>query len=274
MNAFNRVFSVVALIVLLVTGVLTLLAPAVITGIVAGIDLGIKSLSNNSGAESWSPAEWAIRVLFTLFWIAILAGLLWLELRKPDFRSVQVMRSTGSGRLRVSTKAITDRVRQRVDGLSGIISSTVEISAQNKAIAVRLDVLASHDTDLVLKGEEIVGAVRNVVQDELGLKLFAKPVVTMKAAPAPKNIFPQFNILNRNRKEEPAQLPPGARPMDMPVDDAIEGEVQPVRPQASQPTRPPASPFDSDIGDNTDGDDSAAPADEATPVRPSEPAKP
>ena len=32
MNAFNRVFSVVALIVLLVTGVLTLLAPAVITG--------------------------------------------------------------------------------------------------------------------------------------------------------------------------------------------------------------------------------------------------
>lgn len=262
MNAFNRVFSIVALIILLVMGVFALLAPNLITGIVASIDAGIRTMSNNTG-DGWSPAEWAIRVLFTLFWIAALVGLLWLELRKPDFRSVQVMRSSGSGRLRVSTKAITDRVRQRIDGLSGIISSTVEISAQNKAIAVRLDVLSAHDTDLVLKGEEIVGAVRNVVQDELGLKLFAKPVVTMKAAPAPKNLFPQFNILNRNRKDAQAQLPPGARPMDIPTDDALEGEVRPAR------------PFDNDIEDAVDTNTTSSTNDEieVEPVAPNEPSK-
>jgi hypothetical protein len=207
-------------------------------------------------------------VLFTLVWIGVLVGLLWLELRKPDFRSVQVMRSTGSGRLRVSTKAITDRVRQRVDSLSGIINSTVEISAQNKAIAVRLDVLSAHDTDLVLKGEEIVGAVRNVVQDELGLKLFAKPVVTMKAAPAPKNIFPQFNILNRNRKEEQAQLPPGARPMDIPTDDALDAEVRPARPFANDIEDAASSAATSPAA--------ASPTDEieVEPATPTEPSKP
>ncbi len=258
MNAFNRVFSIIALIILLVMGIFSLLAPNLITGIITSIDAGIKTLSNNTG-EGWSPAEWAIRLLFTLVWVGVVVGLLWLELRKPDFRSVQVMRSTGSGRLRVSTKAITDRVRQRVDSLSGIINSTVEISAQNKAIAVRLDVLSAHDTDLVLKGEEIVGAVRNVVQDELGLKLFAKPVVTMKAAPAPKNIFPQFNILNRNRKEEPAQLTAGARPMDIPSDDALEGEVR------------PAKPFENDI---VDSDPSPTDEIEVEPATPNEPSKP
>jgi len=258
MNAFNRVFSIIALIILLVIGIFSLLAPNLITGIITSIDAGIKTLSNNTG-EGWSPAEWAIRLLFTLVWIGVVVGLLWLELRKPDFRSVQVMRSTGSGRLRVSTKAITDRVRQRVDSLSGIINSTVEISAQNKAIAVHLDVLSAHDTDLVLKGEEIVGAVRNVVQDELGLKLFAKPVVTMKAAPAPKNIFPQFNILNRNRKEEPAQLTAGARPMDIPSDDALEGEVR------------PAKPFENDIVDSDPPPTDEIEVEPATPNQPSKP---
>jgi len=258
MNAFNRVFSIIALIILLVMGIFSLLAPNLITGIITSIDAGIKTLSNNTG-EGWSPAEWAIRLLFTLVWIGVVVGLLWLELRKPDFRSVQVMRSTGSGRLRVSTKAITDRVRQRVDSLSGIINSTVEISAQNKAIAVHLDVLSAHDTDLVLKGEEIVGAVRNVVQDELGLKLFAKPVVTMKAAPAPKNIFPQFNILNRNRKEEPAQLTAGARPMDIPSDDALEGEVR------------PAKPFENDIVDSDPPPTDEIEVEPATPNQPSKP---
>jgi len=258
MNAFNRVFSIIALIILLVIGIFSLLAPNLITGIITSIDAGIKTLSNNTG-EGWSPAEWAIRLLFTLVWVGVVVGLLWLELRKPDFRSVQVMRSTGSGRLRVSTKAITDRVRQRVDSLSGIINSTVEISAQNKAIAVHLDVLSAHDTDLVLKGEEIVGAVRNVVQDELGLKLFAKPVVTMKAAPAPKNIFPQFNILNRNRKEEPAQLTAGARPMDIPSDDALEGEVR------------PAKPFENDIADSDPPPTDEIEVEPATPNQPSKP---
>jgi|GEM_PF-1492664 len=258
MNAFNRVFSIIALIILLVIGIFSLLAPNLITGIITSIDAGIKTLSNNTG-EGWSPAEWAIRLLFTLVWVGVVVGLLWLELRKPDFRSVQVMRSTGSGRLRVSTKAITDRVRQRVDSLSGIINSTVEISAQNKAIAVHLDVLSAHDTDLVLKGEEIVGAVRNVVQDELGLKLFAKPVVTMKAAPAPKNIFPQFNILNRNRKEEPAQLTAGARPMDIPSDDALEGEVR------------PAKPFENDIVDSDPPPTDEIEVEPATPNQPSKP---
>jgi hypothetical protein len=207
MNAFNRIFSVIALIAILVVGVLVLVFPGVLIGLIQSLDTTIKSLSGNANGSAMF-AEAAVRILFTLLFVGLMVALLWLELRRSGIRSVQVMRHNGKGRLRVTAKAVEDRIHQRIDALPGVINSTVVIKAQNRALAVKLDVLAAHDTDLVLKGEEIVGAVRNVVQDDLGLKLFARPEVTMKAAPPPRSFLPNINSILNRRKEEPipAQL--------------------------------------------------------------------
>lgn len=224
MNRFNRIFTIVALVFLTIFGAATLLVPEALAGLI--ISTG-QSVNNISGGTP--VAQWAVRILLTLVFVGIMGLLLWMELRQSGVRSILVMRSTGSGKLRVSVKAIGDRVKEGVNGLSGVISADVLVNARKNALALKLDVLTSHGTDLVVKGEEIVGTVRNIVQEQLGLKLFAKPDITLKAAPAPRLNFSQLNILRRDRRE-PEQLPPASRNDNL---DIVDGEATSIPPQPS-----------------------------------------
>ncbi len=237
MNSFNRIFTIVALAVLMILGATTLLVPQLLANLVLAIG---ESVNNISGGTA--VAQWSVRILLTLVYVGALALVLWAELRQSGVRSILVMRSTGSGKLRVSIKAIQDRVKEAVNGLSGVINTEIVVTARKNALALKLDVLTTHGTDLVIKGEEIVGTVRNVVQEQLGLKLFAKPDVTLKAAPAPRLNLSQLNILRRDRRE-PEQLPAGrnnSQPeatVDVDESMIVEGEATHVN--RNEPTQAP-----------------------------------
>ena len=243
MNAFNRIFTIVTAIEFMVVGVLALAFPNVLMGLMTGLQASIKAISNNT-AETASLAEIAVRILLVLVWLALFAGLLWMELRKTNAASIQVMRTAGGSKVNVTTKAVQDRVRQKVDAISQVLDATVTIVAKKKALeAIQIYSVVAHDTDLVSKGKEIENAVRQVVQEELGLNLMTEPTVTLKAAPPPRSFFPQLNILNRGKKDEPAQvqLPSAPKPTYTPPDDAIDADARAVEPsQASAPSPEPA----------------------------------
>ena len=232
MNKFNRIFTIVALVFLMLFGAATLLVPDALASLIITIGQSVNNISGGTPV-----AQWAVRILLTLVYVGIMGLLLWMELRQSGVRSILVMRSTGSGKLRVSIKAIQDRVKEGVNGLSGVISADVMVNARKNALALKLDVLTTHGTDLVVKGEEIVGTVRNIVQEQLGLKLFAKPDVTLKAAPAPRLNLSQLNILRRDRRE-PEQLPAASSARrDTENVDIVDVEATTISP-SSEPQRP------------------------------------
>jgi phosphotransferase system glucose/maltose/N-acetylglucosamine-specific IIC component len=175
MNVFNRLFTIVTIVLLIIFGAALLITPATVLGL-------IHSASAAFRTSVPDPApRLALRVLAAIIFVLIMLGLLWLELRRPAVRTIEVGRYTGGTTIKISTDAVESKVRDAIDNLPGVIGSKVGAIARSKAVDVRLAVLATKDTDLVGKAEEIAALTRMIIQDQLGLKLHGKPQVTIKA---------------------------------------------------------------------------------------------
>jgi hypothetical protein len=169
MKLFNRIFTIVSLLVLsvLVLGALFIPAPTLtlfMTSLIAAL-----------------PTDPSLRALIALVFLVIVVFVLWLELRRPGSRTVEVVRSTG-GRIRITTAHVEQRIAETVDAMSGVIQTKVHIQERDNAVIARIDVVAAQNLDLVTKGEDVAAKIREVVQDELGLKLAGKPQITIKAS--------------------------------------------------------------------------------------------
>lgn len=212
MNAFNRVFVIVTLSVLLVLGVATLLSPALMLGLA-------QSAANAARigffANYTDVGRFLARFMLAIMWALLMGVLLWRELRRPGSRTIEVAKYTGGSTIRISTAAVAERVKEEVDAIDGVIDAKVIATGRNKAVALSLDVSAVKGTDLVSKAEEIAQAARHVAQDELGLKLTGKPQVAIEAkqgkAGKPK---PPKASLPSNEPVEPL-LPELPSPPDM-----------------------------------------------------------
>lgn len=178
MNAFNRVFVIVMLVILLVLGVATLLSPALMLGLAQSAANAIRS---GFFAHYTDVGRFLARFMLAIGWALLIGALLWRELRRPGSRTIEVAKYTGGSTIRISTAAVAERVKEEVDAIDGVIDAKVIATGRNKAVELSLDVSAAKGTDLVAKAEEIAQAARRVAQDELGLKLTGKPQVAIEA---------------------------------------------------------------------------------------------
>lgn len=229
MNVFNRIFTVVGIIVLIVVGAATLISPAIVLAFIQNSANAIH-VSVFAGMTDW--ARFGVRVLATVIFVLIMLGLLWLELRRPAQRTIEVGRYTGGTTIHISTDAVESKIRDAVDALSGVIGAKVRATHRNKSVELSMDVLATRETDLVAKAEEIAAITRLIVQDQLGLKLHSKPQVTIKAGAGKakidrKPLFPSGNGSATKPKpvEEPIALPQpqeDVRPAQLPPAESLE----------------------------------------------------
>jgi hypothetical protein len=209
MNVFNRLFTVVGLLTLLIGGVVTLVAPAFMLGLIQNAADSAHNLFF-VGMSEW--ARLVMRVIIATIFGLIVVSLLWLELRRPAQKSIQVNKAGGT-MIRISTDAVESKLRDAVDNLPGVIGSKVLAQTRGKAIAVQLDVLATKDTDLVAKAEEISGVTHTLIQDQLGLKLHSRPQIVIKAGAGRaktdrKSLFPSFGGKTDKPKSTPAESAP------------------------------------------------------------------
>ena len=178
MNTFNRVFTLAGLILLTIFGAATLVAPAMMLNFIDGIAAFFHTSVFGGITDI---ARVLVRILLAILFVAVMLALVWMEIRGPASRTVEVTRATG-GRIRLTTRDIEEQIRQRVDAISGVLHVKVRVTERDNAVVASLDVEAASDTDLVGKGEEVAAITRNVIQDQYGVKLFNKPQVTVKAA--------------------------------------------------------------------------------------------
>lgn len=170
MNLFNRIFTILSLLIvaLLVFSILFIPSATLIPW---------TSILFN-GMDS---VQAALRALVGLILLIVVLLILWLEFRRPGSRTVEVARST-SGRIRITTGHVEERIAEQVDAMAGIIQAKVKVTERDNAVVTHVDAVAAPNTDLVTKGEDIAAKVREVVQDQLGLKLLGKPMINIKTA--------------------------------------------------------------------------------------------
>lgn len=177
MNAFNRIFVIITLAILLVLGAATLISPAFVLNLAQSVADTVR----HSFFRAYTDiGRFITRFILAIVWVALLGVLLWLELRRPGSRTIEVARYTGGSAIRISTTAVADKVREEVNALDGVIDTHVQATGRNKAVELKLDVSAAKGVDLVAKAEEIAQVTRRVAQDELGLKLTGKPEVAIQ----------------------------------------------------------------------------------------------
>lgn len=178
MNAFNRIFVVITLSVLLVLGAVTLISPGFILNLMQNTANNIRE---NVFAGFTDIGRVITRITLAIGWIMLMGLLLWRELRRTSSRTIEVARYTGGNAIRISTAAVAEKVQDAVSAIEGVIDAKVKATGRERAVEIKLDVTATKDTDLVSKAEEIAICTRQVVQDQLGLKLSGKPQVAIQA---------------------------------------------------------------------------------------------
>ncbi len=229
MNAFNRILVIILLMMLLVAGAVTLISPAFALGLMRATADSVRA---NFFAGFTDAGRVITRVILALAWVGFLALLIWAEVRRPGSRTIEVSRYTGGSAIRISTVAVAEKIQEAVSAVGGIIAVKVNATGRNRAVEIKLDVAATKDTDLVQKAEEIATLTRQVVQDQLGLKLVGKPEVAIKAK--------QGKALTM--KPVARNVPPLETETDVP-EPYVETPLTPQEHQASlpaptQPTQP------------------------------------
>ena len=138
-------------------------------------------------------------ILIFLVW-AICAALLWLEIRRPRVKTIQVQQMNG-GSAELAADSIANRLEYHIDQLADVIKVRSTIDSGRKGVKVALAVETSPEIDVPGKTEEIQVLTRDIVENRMGLQLDTVRVV-LRHTPYSKSIF-------RGRKAKEAVQPKG-----------------------------------------------------------------
>ncbi len=181
MKTFNRIFTLVGLILLTIFGAATLGAPAMMLNF---IDSAAALFHTSIFGGMSDIVRILVRILLAVIFVAVMLTLVWMEIRRPALRTIEVTRPNGE-RVWLIARDLEELICQRVDAISGVLRVKARVTARDKAVFASLQVEAAEDADLVAKREEAAAMAHNIIQDEYGVRLFSKPHVTVKAARPP-----------------------------------------------------------------------------------------
>ncbi len=180
MSGFNRVVAILLWIVLLVAVLALAIAPAnALTQVQGWLGQWIDAL-NNWRAESptnFFIAQIAIGVGATI----LFAMLIWFEVATARRRGVRIYTSEG-GSAELETNSIGRRLTWHLDQLAEVITVVPAVRSRGSAVDIKLEIEAAPDVDIPLKTEEVVQVTREVIEQELGLRM-GKLDVHMRTVP-------------------------------------------------------------------------------------------
>jgi hypothetical protein len=170
------------------------------------VDAALTDLSGPNPVLRWGGG-----FVFTVLVWAICVALLWLEVRRPRPKTIVVQRVSG-GQAELTADSIVSRLEYNIDQLPDVIRARPHVRTARKGVRVELAVETSPEVEVPSKSEEIQEVTRDIIENQMGLKLESMRVV-MRHAPYPKSFF-------KGHKPETGMIPQPA-----------------IRPQAPQPPR-------------------------------------
>lgn len=180
MAIFNRI--VAALLWLVLVAGLSLLAVAPLTTI-ERVQTGLAALESTlRGWQEASPTNFLIaQAAFGVAVVLIFGTLFWLELWAGRRRGVRI-RTVGGGSAEVDTVSVGRRLEWHLDQLAEIIRVVPVVRSRGGSVDIKLEIEAAPDVDIPLKTDEVVELTRDIIEQDMGLKL-GKLDVHVRCAP-------------------------------------------------------------------------------------------
>lgn len=191
MNFLNRLLVTLITLIVLAVAALGAAAPFEMLGIVGALVSNLTSY-----ADRLLPAG---RLLVALIGLAVdlmLLFWLWLEIRRPNQRTVRVQRTDGA-EAEVTTETLTERLEYAVDSLPDVLNAKARVRSYGRNVEVKIEAEIKPGIAVAVKAAEIAAAVREVGEVTMGLALRGKPKILIRAIRFPKEAF-----------AEPEETPP------------------------------------------------------------------
>ncbi|MEA3334521.1 MAG: hypothetical protein U9R25_01325 [Chloroflexota bacterium] len=187
MNAFNRVITI---LVLILAWAAVVLVAAIPETALSWVQQGLLWLEQSLATLAGFNPSWLyplLRAATIVLSTIIAAGLLWLELRRDKTPAVKVSLQSG-GEAAVTTESVARRLSWHVDQLADVIRSTPNVRARGNSVDIQLDLETAPDVDVPMKTEEVMAVTREVIEDQMGLQL-NRLKVNIHHAPFPESKF-------------------------------------------------------------------------------------
>ena len=113
--------------------------------------------------------------------ILLFGTFLWAEIWTWQRRGVRIRTIDGSS-AELDTASVGRRLGWHLDQLAEIIKAVPIVKARGGSVDVKLEIEAASDVDIPMKTDEVVEMTRDVIEQDLGLKL-GKLDVHMRCAP-------------------------------------------------------------------------------------------
>lgn len=132
--------------------------------------------------QSANPTNFLIaQVAFGVVAVLIFGSLLWAEIWTWQRRGVRI-RTVDGGSAELDIASISRRLGWHLDQLAEIIKVVPIVKSRGGSVDIKLEIEAAPDVDIPMKTDEVVEVTRDIIEQELGLKL-AKLDVHMRCAP-------------------------------------------------------------------------------------------
>ena len=180
MAAFNRFITSLFWFILLLLSVYIAIFPA---AALAQAQVGLDNLGETleSLQAQGFPNFLVGQILAALAGVLFFGLLLYLELRPERPRGVRI-RSAEGGTAEIDVVSISQRLEWHLDQLSEIISVTPTVRSRGHSVDIKLDMEAGPNIDVPMKTDEVVEVTREILEENMGLKL-GKLDVQMRCAP-------------------------------------------------------------------------------------------
>lgn len=180
LNLFNRLVAVIVWLALLAAFVY--LATSPIPLLTSGAARMSALAEQLGGWQTASATNFLIgQIAVGLASLLLFGTLLWVELWPKRQRGVRVHSSEG-GSVELDTQSIARRLVWHLDQLAEVITVVPEVKARGSSVDVQLEIETAPDIDVPMKTDEVVEVTRDIIEQELGLKL-GKLDVRMRHAP-------------------------------------------------------------------------------------------
>ncbi|GIV80022.1 hypothetical protein FKZ61_009170 [Litorilinea aerophila] len=132
--------------------------------------------------QTANPTNFLIgQVAFGVVTILIFGLLITLEVWTGQRRGVRI-RTVRGGSAELDTASISRRLAWHLDQLAEIVRVVPTVKSRRGAVDIKLEIEAAPDIDVTMKTDEVVEVTRDIIEQDMGLKL-GKLDVHMRYAP-------------------------------------------------------------------------------------------
>ncbi len=183
MNTFNRIVMILLILAAFFVVTIGLFVPAESLAVIRGVADNTLHTMNRIRPEFILSFR-ALLILCAVFIDVLLVSLLVLQVRGPAKHTLRVQR-VGGGEVVVTAESLVERLQYQIDQLADVIGVRARVTPRGGGVDVQVSLQTGADVNVPEKAEQVLEITRQVVEDQMGLKLARKPRVTVHAMPTP-----------------------------------------------------------------------------------------